>query len=157
MSLRSFLSLGLWFGAKMTQVVKTALTTATAVAGGRLAAGARNVAVVDPTAVEETNPGVGASFNDASFLSHDFAHRHSNEGNQHPGGQDGGGFNTPSRDFAAMIAFQENAGDPGQRGVVTRSRGFAGLVAKAIHIYETNAKVISGNHNVLGTSLSITL
>ncbi len=157
MSLRSFLSLGLWFGAKMTQVFKTAPATTTAVAGGRLAAGVRNVAVVDPTAVEETNPNVGASFNDATFLSHDFAHRYSNEGGQHPGGQGGGGFITPSRVFAAMIAFQENAGDPGQRGVVTRSREFAGLVAKAIHIYETNAKVISGNHNTLGTSLSMTL
>ncbi len=140
----------------MTQVVKVAPTTATAVASGRMAAGARNVAVVDPTAVEEMNAGVGVSFNDASFLSHDFAHRHSNEGDQHSGGQ-GGGFNTPSRDFAAMIAFQENAGDPNQRGVITRSQGFAGLVAKAIQIYETNAKVISGDYNILGTSLSITL
>tara|TARA_B100001964_G_scaffold219562_1_gene261759 strand:+ start:291 stop:530 length:240 start_codon:yes stop_codon:yes gene_type:complete len=74
----------------MTQVVKVAPTTTAAVASGRMAAGARNVAVVDPTAVEEANTSVGASFNDTSFLSHDFAHRHSNEGDRNSGGQGGG-------------------------------------------------------------------
>ena len=34
---------------------------------------------------------------------------------------------------------------------------FAGVVARAIEIYETNAKIVGGESNILGTSVSLVL
>ncbi|MFQ5765826.1 MAG: hypothetical protein ACE5GT_12945 [Rhodospirillales bacterium] len=63
--------------------------------------------------------------------------------------------NAPTQDFAAMLESAETvtAGAPGD----VSSTRFSGLVSEAIKIYETNASVIAGTNNVLGTSVSMVL
>lgn len=63
--------------------------------------------------------------------------------------------NAPTQAFAAMLESAETvtAGAPGD----VSSTQFSGLVSKAIKTYETNASVIAGTNNVLGTSVSVVL
>lgn len=63
--------------------------------------------------------------------------------------------NAPTQAFAAMLESAETV-SAGTAGDVSSSR-FSGLVSKAIQIYETNASVIAGTNNVLGTSVSLVL
>jgi hypothetical protein len=65
-------------------------------------------------------------------------------------------ISAPSQTFASILESGDQFFSGGDDGKI-RSPKFAGLVAKAIQIYETNAKVISGTNNVLGTSFSAVL
>lgn len=47
-------------------------------------------------------------------------------------------------------------GGPGAGGDSDSAR-VSGLLSKAIKIYETNAKIVSGEINILGTSVSLVL
>ncbi len=69
-----------------------------------------------------------------------------------------GGINAPSQAFAAMLESPETAGG-GNRNAAGDGPAtpFPGVVARAIEIYETNAKIVGGESNILGTSISLVL
>ena len=71
--------------------------------------------------------------------------------------QHSGILNAPSQAFAALLEYEApvttSAGNPG----AVRERAFAGVVAKAIEAYETNARVIHGVNPMTGTQISLTL
>ena len=112
------------------------------------------------SAVEETAPIIGAQFDHAlthgqerefdreSFAEEQQPHRPSNN----PGVID-----APSEIFISL--FENNLVGSGASGDQAESvRGFAiALMARAVDIYETNAKVISGEYDTRGTSLNFTL
>ena len=66
-------------------------------------------------------------------------------------------LNAPSQAFAALLEYEApvttSAGNPG----AIRERAFAGVVAKAIEAYETNARLIRGENPMTGTQISLTL
>lgn len=125
--------------------------------GSRLAAGARGVATLNGTPVEELSPNVGASFNNAPFLAPEYERRgfggHTEE--QRLGG-DASRFVTPSQSFASLLESRDGVSfnNPGINPSGVR-RGFTGLLAQAIKVYETNAKVISGTLELPGATLSV--
>jgi len=71
--------------------------------------------------------------------------------------QHSGILNAPSQAFAALLEYEApvttSTGNPG----AVRERAFAGVVAKAIEAYETNARVIHGENPMTGTQISLTL
>ncbi len=125
--------------------------------GSRLAAGARSVATVNGSPVEELSPNVGASFNNAPFLAPEYER---NGFGARPEEQRFGGdasrFVTPSQSFASLLESRDGVGlnSPGISSSGVRSR-FTGLLAQAIKVYETNAKVISGTLELPGSKLSV--
>ena len=71
--------------------------------------------------------------------------------------QHSGILNAPSQAFAALLEYEApvttSAGSPD----AVRERAFAGVVAKAIEAYETNARVMHGENPMTGTQISLTL
>ncbi len=112
--------------------------------------------------VEELPEGASVSFESAAF---DFRQDAASSFDRNGGGheqraprQSIGGFSASSQTFAAMLET------PGAGGVGSRNAAgddaqapLAGVVARAIQIYETNAKIVSGESNILGTSVSLVL
>jgi len=144
----------------MTQVVKAVPTPSTVtVAGGRLAAGSRNVASVDRASpIDEISETAGASFNGGGFRTHEYAGDLLDRQSQHRHrtGGDASRFSTSTQSFAAMIESQDfvTAATAGGGGGV-KPRRIAGLLARAIKVYETNAKVISGTLESPGARVSV--
>jgi len=143
----------------MAQIGKTVPTTsATTVAGGRLAAGARNVATADRAPVEAINPRMGTLLDDGAFLFHAYQRNDPPpERDDRPDGRGIGLVRSTSQAFAAFLEFEgggESTGESsGRGGAVASSRS----LARAISAYETNARVISGTDVPCGASLSINL
>ncbi len=111
--------------------------------------------------VEELAGGTSVSFESAAFgFRQDAPASFDRNGGheQHTSGHHSGRLNAPSQTFAAMLETPEGAG-----GVNKNAAGdgpatpFPGVVARAIEIYETNAKIVSGEGNTLGTSVSLVL
>ena len=142
----------------MALVTKTAQVAS--VVPARLPGGVRHTPAYDRgTAVEETAPLIGSRFDHAlthgperEFLKDSFA-----EDEHHRPSNNPGVIDAPSEIFISL--FQNNlvgsspSGD-GQGGV----RCFAiALMARAVNIYETNAKVISSEYVTRGASLNFTL
>ena len=110
--------------------------------------------------VEDLPGSAGVSFDSAAFGFREdadatFGRNHGEGGQQqHPGFID-----APTQAFAAMLEgaeipkTQDNQSETGSDGSVP----FVGLTAKAIEIYETNAKVLSGDIALRGTSFSVVL
>lgn len=142
----------------MALVTKT--TQVASVVPARLPGGVRHTPAYDRgTAVEETAPLIGARFDHAlthgqerEFLKDSFAEEKHHRPSNYPGVID-----APSEIFISL--FQNNvvgsgASGDGKGGV----RGFAiALMARAVNIYETNAKVISGEYITRGATLNFTL
>ena len=108
--------------------------------------------------VDELQTSFGVSFDTAEFRFHDDDHAFFERGNNRSSRQHQTGlFTAPTQAFAALF---ENGGsnrqDDNAPGDIKTPR-FAGLVSKAIAIYETNARIISGENNILGTSISMVL
>ena len=111
--------------------------------------------------VEELPGGAGVSFDSAAFGFRQDAPSSfdRNDGReQQPPRYHAGGINAPSQTFAAMLEFPETAGG-GNRNAAGDGPAtpFPGVVARAIAIYETNAKIVGGESNILGTSVSLVL
>ena len=110
------------------------------------------------SSVEELHSSTNVSFDSAAygFREEDqssFDHR---RGNRQPHHQPGV-VNAPTQAFAAMLEARETAtaGNSDDRDV--NAPRFSELISKAIKIYETNARVASGENYVLGTSVSLVL
>ncbi len=142
----------------MNQVARTAPTAPLPnVAGSRASAAKRHgVASFDNGPVEQLGGKVGVSFNDAA-LAYENEGRGFSRQRDTAAQQNQTGLSAPSQVFAAIFEIDDAAGASAEQAAVAGSRGFAGLLAKAIHTYEANARVISGNNNTLGASVSLTL
>ena len=109
------------------------------------------------SSVEELQSSTNVSFDSAAYGFREeeqssFDHQ---RGNRQPNHQPGV-VNAPTQAFAAMLEGGETAsGDSGGRDV--NAPRFSTLISKAIEIYETNARVVSGENYVLGTSVSLVL
>lgn len=143
----------------MAQIGKTVPTSSTTtVVGGRLAAGARNVATVDRTPVEALSAKLGTLLDDGTFLFHAY------QRDDPPPEQDDrakvrgpGLVRSTSQAFASFLEF---AGSGEMEGETIRRGGaplFTGVLSRAITTYETNARVISGTTMPRGAALSLNL
>ena len=108
--------------------------------------------------VDELQTNSGVSFDTGDFRFREDDHSSFERGNNRSSRQHQTGlFTAPTQAFAAMI---ERGGsdrpDDNAPGDVKAPK-FVGVVSKAISIYETNARVISGESNILGTSVSLVL
>ena len=65
--------------------------------------------------------------------------------------------NAPTQAFAAMLEAGESATGGSSDGRDVNAPQFSTLISKAIEIYENNARVVSGENYVLGTSVSLVL
>ncbi|MDP7241394.1 MAG: hypothetical protein QGF38_08860 [Rhodospirillales bacterium] len=143
----------------MAQVVKPASTGAlTPLPGGRQPAGTRSVATVESAPIEGVNPPGGISYEDSAFLFQDYSQgRRSHDRNQGPvRNPQTRGVNTPSQMFAAIFEINQVTNAGGTSGVSGTTIG-AGLLSRAIDIYESNTKAIAGNEAVRGSTISVNL
>ena len=142
----------------MAQVSRATPTPApSAVSGGRVAAGARNVANVDGAPIEELSPKIGASLDDGAFLFNDFSKGRGSGSKGRGTDQMVGNLRATSQAFAAFLEFETSP----EHGVGSDLSGgassFSAVIARAIGTYATNARVISGGITPLGSSLSLSL
>lgn len=110
--------------------------------------------------VEELPGGAGVSFESAAFgFRQDAPSSFDRNGGheQQPPRHHSGRINAPSQTFAAMLEFPETASGNKNAAGKGPKAPFPGVVARAIAIYETNAKIVSGESNILGTSVSLVL
>ena len=143
----------------MAQVARTAPSPPTsAVNSGRTASSARNIANVDGAPIEELSPKLGAHLDDGAELFQEFSQgRGGADKGQQPRETHLGTFQATSQAFAAFLEFEAGSDQGGDARVNGGSSRFAGLIAKAINTYETNALVISGAITPNGRSLSLSL
>jgi len=108
--------------------------------------------------VEQLQSSAGVHFDAAAFGFREEDRPSFDRGAGRGGHQHHSGIvNAPTQAFAAMLeaATPVSSSDAGSADV--RAGQFPGLVANAIRTYETNAAIISGEANVLGTSVSVVL
>ncbi len=108
------------------------------------------------SSVEELPEGASVSFDNGAFgfrQDAPTAFDHNGGREQQAPRHRAGGINAPSQTFAALMESSEGGNGAGN-GVAAP---FAGIVAKAISIYETNARIVSGENNILGRSVSLVL
>ena len=110
------------------------------------------------SSVEELQSGTSVSFDSAAYgfrqeAPPSFDHQ---PGNRQPHHQPGV-VNAPTQAFAAMLEGPETATAGNSDGKDVNTPQFSGLISKVIEIYETNARVVSGENYVLGTSVSLVL
>ena len=141
----------------MAQIGRTAPASATTtVAVNRPTAGASNVASLNRTPIEALNQKLGTSLEDA-FLFQGYESGRQAAPEHHPGESGMGLVRATSQAFAAFLEFDggaETGNEVGSRGGQT---SFAGVLARAISTYETNARVISGSAVQRGATLSFNL
>ncbi len=110
------------------------------------------------SSVEELYSSANVSFNSAAygFREEDrssFDHQRENRQPHHQPGL----VNAPTQAFAALLEAAETATGGNRDGRDVNAPRFSVLISKAIEIYETNARVASGENYVLGTSVSLVL
>ncbi len=118
------------------------------------------VASYTGNSVEELPGGASVSFESAAYgFRQDAPSSFDRNGGreQQPPGHYSGGVNAPSQTFAAMLEAPETAGGNRNAAGDGPAAPLPGIVARAIKIYETNAKIVSGESNILGTSVSLVL
>jgi hypothetical protein len=118
----------------------------------------RSVATVDAAPIEEVSPNAGVSYGQTGFLFQDYGQGGDSQGRdrgpvRNPRTQ---GVNATSQSFAAIFEVGQAANFGGAGGGLGTAF-VAGLLTKAIGIYENNAKVIAGTEAVRGGTLSIRL
>ena len=139
----------------MAQVVKSASTgMLTPLPGGRPPAGMRSIATVESAPIEAMSPQAGVSYEDSHFLDYGQGRRSQDRHRgpvRNPLTQ---GVNATSQTFAAIFELNQGT-NSGSTGGGSGAAFVAGLMSKAINIYESNAKVIAGTEAVRGSTISI--
>ena len=125
--------------------------------GGRPAAGTRNIANAEPAAVEELSPQFGLFFDDANLRFQDYGFLPGQRQREPAHLPSHSRFDTSSQSFAEMYELAQLSGDVGGPVMSEGAPVFSGPVSQAIAIYETNARVVSGEINRLGEPLSMQL
>ena len=141
----------------MAQVVKAASTGLLApLAGGREPTGTRSVATVESAPIEAMRPQAGVSYDDSNFLFQDYGQGRRSQ-DRHRGPLRNPltqGVNATSQTFAAIFEFSQGTNSGGTGGG-SGTAFAAGLISRAVGIYESNAKVIAGTEPVRGSTISI--
>ena len=108
------------------------------------------------SSVEELQGSNNVAFNSGAFGFREEGRSSFDQGGGRQGSPHQTGIvNAPTQSFAALL---EGGGQDSQgHGVDVKSPQFAGIVSRAISIYEANANILAGTNNVLGTSISIVL
>lgn len=144
----------------MAQVTRTAATNPASAAHGahRPVTNIRGVANAEGSAVEGTDSGVGITNQNSFFQYEDFSENGSNRrgGGHHTTPHHLARVETSSETFVSMLDGTMEAEARG-RIEVRGSRGFAGLLTRAIRTYETNAQVIHGENKTRGENMSFVL
>lgn len=112
------------------------------------------------SSVEELPSGAGVTFDGGTFGYYGEPSSFDRGGggdrqqsfSRHPGR-----FNASTQAFASLLESGGGAEVGGPGGGDSGSVRVSGLLSKAIKIYETNAKIVSGEINILGTSVSLVL
>lgn len=110
------------------------------------------------SSVEELQSGANVSFDSGAygFREETRPSFDRQRGNSQPHHQPGL-VNAQTQAFAAMLEGVETATAGNSGGKDANASRFSGLVSKVIEIYEKNARVVSGENYVLGTSVSLIL
>lgn len=141
----------------MALVAKTGATTATASAvAARYAGASPTVASISQPSIESPNGGVGLAFDTTTFAFREdprgFA---SNDNHQQRQPWTGTTLLASSQTFAAIMESGDGAARDGAQANATRH--FQGFLSKAISTYETNAKIIHGQLEQRGSTVSMRL
>ena len=144
----------------MALIARVQQPVVTAPTGGRSVTAVRAVAS-DRGQVEEINTSGSISFDNTalSFQERDQLLANNNNENQQrrnsrPQAENPGGFNAPTELFASLLEINER-GEKSNTG--NKFKGGPGDLKKAIAIYEDTVRVIAGNIQKLGSSLSLIL
>ena len=144
----------------MAQVSRTAAATSApgAQSAHRPVSNIRGVANTEGGPVEASNAGTGVANHEGFSLFQDYGE---DEPRERGGRQQGtpvhlARVTTTSEAFASAMA-EDMGGETGGRTSVRGSRGFAGLLARAIKTYEANAQVIHGEVKTRGEAMSFVL
>ncbi len=109
------------------------------------------------SSIDELQGGNGVAFDSGAFVFREGGHSSFGQGGDRRGSHHPIGIvNAPTEAFAALLESGGRDFRDGGAGDV-KTPQFAGVVSRAISIYEANANILSGNNNVLGTSISIIL
>lgn len=143
------------YGVCMSLIPRAALPVApTSVTQSRPQAGARHVASPDSSPVEETSPQAGIPFGNSHVFQDEEAG--SKRQDNRSRSRDLVDYSGSGQAFATI--FEEvNQGIASEDVKRTRDKGFAGLVARAITVYEATSRTIHGQAEVRGASVSLTL
>lgn len=144
----------------MAQVTRTsAAPPATAAhSANRASAVARTMAASDSGQIDGLNAGVTVTNREAGYNFDDF--RQNDSEHREPDRRTPAHLariDTSTETFAMVLKADNTETDAEGRIAVRGSRGFAGLLSKAIDTYETNAKVIAGEAKVRGNTYSFVL
>lgn len=141
----------------MALVVRVVPTAAPNGVATRPPPGVRNVATVSLSQVEPLEPKVGNSYDETAYLFQEYGERHPRE--DHDRGRPGPPLVAPSssRAFAEVFETNQPAGTGHYRVWGSNAAFFAEFLGKAIHLYENNAKVITGEDEKRGGSLNLHL
>ncbi len=107
--------------------------------------------------VDELHSSTGVNFDSANFRFHEEDRSLFDRSGGNSRQRQTGLFTTPTQAFAAMFDSGGVGRSEDNSSSAVKTARFGGLVSKAISIYEDNAKVVSGEANVLGTSISLVL
>jgi hypothetical protein len=142
--------------ARVQQPVTTA-PTAPPAAGRPVAAG--RVVASDRGQVEEINTSGSISFDNTALIFQEQEQALANNENQNrrdsrPRAENPGSFNAPTELFASLLEINER-GEKGENDKQFKSG--SGDFKRAIAVYEDTVRVIAGNIEKLGSSLSLIL
>ncbi len=107
--------------------------------------------------VDELHGSTGVNFDGAAFRFHEEDHSLFDRSGNRSRQRQTGLFTTPTQAFAAMFDSGGVGRSDDKSSSTVKTARFGGLVSKAISIYEDNAKIVAGEANVLGTSVSLVL
>jgi len=128
----------------------------TTLPGGRQPAGMRSVATVESAPIEAMSPQAGVSYDDSNFLFQDYGQGRRSQ-DRHRGPVRNlltRGVNATSQTFAAIFEVSQGTNSGGTGGGSGAAIA-AGLMSRAINIYESNAKVLAGTEAVRGSTISV--
>jgi|SaaInl4_150m_RNA_FD_contig_21_1656906_length_598_multi_4_in_0_out_0_1 hypothetical protein len=139
----------------MAQIPKNLpASTATSVTSGRLQGGVRSVASSDSSPIQELSSQESVLFNDALLYQEE---DEPNRRRRHSSARDPLIEYAGSTQTFAAVFEESNARGTGGNVQQVKSKGFAGLMVRAINVYEENVRVIQGTSEQRGTNLSMTL
>jgi hypothetical protein len=143
----------------MATIPRQAPLLAPANISGTISGPSTRVSSVGGSTVEDLQNSAGVSFDSSAFGFHEDANATFDCGHGEGRQQSHPGFiYAPTQAFASILQgaeFPKSDDDQSQPGSVRSIP--PGLAAKAIEIYETNARVLSGETAIRGTSFSVVL
>ncbi|PHS76860.1 MAG: hypothetical protein COB59_10135 [Rhodospirillaceae bacterium] len=137
-----------------------ATNAAPSASAGRVPSGARQIASMGDTPIDEISASANLQAN-TTFNFHGFSEWAQNQNQKQPDRQPltntASNFETFSSTFINLLDAAQNAGSSSSLTSAVQQPALPNFVAKAIRAYEGTADVIHGQTKPLGSSLSISL